>query len=1148
VPDAPARATDTLTPDQRAAVEHDAGPLIVLAGPGTGKTRVIIHRVAHLIEARGVDPASIVAVTYTTKAARQLRERLAALVGHDAADRVNASTFHAFGLRLLRRFGDRLGLPANIDLVDVAQSRRLLTELILTNDLFPRSRGRGVEALVERLECAFGEVTNFGLLPMDCERFAAAWLARVGADGAPAPSPPVADPAAALDPAALEAERFEQRDFADIGRAYGLYAQACADRGWITFNDLILLPIRLLREHPSVRAICRNEHRAFIVDEFQDCNPAQIELLRAIAGPDGQGGGPEICVVGDDDQAIYAFRGADERAFDRFDRYWPGAKVVALGANYRSEPPIIAVGNAVIARSASRFRPDKTIAFPDGKERREPSGVEGVLLENDFQDGETIAAMILADREADALAGRPPRPFSAYAVICRTHGDLDRIANVLGLEAIPFDRQRERSILDDEGVQDVLAWIEWLVNPRATWAAQRILIRPPFGLPRERVLRWPIEYAAERSRFEAQDPDAADPGGFADWLAQRPSPPKALARALAMHATLAGAVGSLRGDEAVYKIVTDTDPAHAELLPGRQRARRVAALLALIALARGKQRRLAPPADLAAFHAYYLDLGDDAGKPVGGDHLDDAVDGVPADEDDPSGRVQLLTAHAAKGLEFDTVFVPRVSSRHGYPGDHRPKDWTAPDGLFDRLDARSEQERHKDEERRLFYVACTRAERRLVLMSKQMKSASKALHFFQELTRGRTPELPIRVRVGSDVLKEAAALGIGALARSPVEAAAADPKAKARAAELIDRVRRHARLEAALALESVDRPDADETDLAAAAERLKDAAERLRLVAGIERAGAAPAFLTGPDRPELAALAARLAAALTTDDAHDLAGPSSLLIRPLTAPLRLSFSAIRDYKQCPLCYYLSRVRGLPAPDSRASSVGQLAHGILKTFYDDWARADSDGRPRPDVADLLRLGRTLFFRSLESDQGVVRSQLDQLMAQLRTCHESMHDPEAHILETERALRFRYALDGTHHDFTATVDRVDLLPEGGVLLIDYKTGHATKRLLEPAKDDLQLAIYAMALAHTQPDAGPDAGHDAGHNTGHDAGDPVTPTGFAEYWCLSTGQKGRISLATLDQDKVRAVIDDAARGMLAGAFRRTPDCDGPCCLFDD
>ncbi|PKN43888.1 MAG: hypothetical protein CVU59_13085, partial [Deltaproteobacteria bacterium HGW-Deltaproteobacteria-17] len=312
---------DALNEAQRRAALHDSGPLIVLAGPGTGKTRVIIARLRRLLD-QGTEPESLLALTFSRKAAEEIRLRLAESVGPTVADRIHASTFHGFGYSLLTRFGDMLGLPRERDIIDSAQSRRLLRALIHDHALLRELAPSGPDAPVAAFREFLSRCRRAARTSADAQTFADTWARRLR------------DDAYSLTDEARQAESFKHRLFADCARLMTLYERACLRRGALSYDDCLTLPLRLLDEHPVVGAILRQEIRRIVVDEFQDIDRGQIELLQRLAPPRSRE--CDLCVVGDDAQAIYGFRGAEPRSFARFAELWPGAATIALGVNYRS--------------------------------------------------------------------------------------------------------------------------------------------------------------------------------------------------------------------------------------------------------------------------------------------------------------------------------------------------------------------------------------------------------------------------------------------------------------------------------------------------------------------------------------------------------------------------------------------------------------------------------------------------------------------------------------------------------------------------------------------------------------------------------------------------------------------------------------------
>lgn len=1098
---------------QRQGVVHEGSPLIVLAGPGTGKTRLITHRVAHLILERGADPSTIVAATFTNKAADELRERLAALVGPSNAEAVHAGTFHSFGLRLLRRFPDLSGIGGSPEIIDSAQRRRLLRTLAGERKVYGPLVALGAEALLDEAGKTIELFRHNAIGPDECVAFARAWAERL-ADG-------LGSDGGAIDDDARAAQRHELARFCAHAELYGLFENACRKRGWLTIDELITLPAGLLHEHERVRTVCHSEYRHIVVDEFQDLNLAQIGLVRALAPPERQ---PDLVVVGDDDQAIYEFRGADDRAFARFASIWTGSTTLALTENYRSQPPVLEVANAVIARAADRFAPEKRIERA-GALREEDgapgAAVEIVQLERDTQAGDAIAAMVRAE-----AAREPGRPLSRIAVIARSHSELDPIGEALELEGIPTQRHARRGVADDEGVRDLLAWVELLVDPNASWSVRRVLARPPFGVGVQKLVAWEREFVRQRrlavlgiGGVQNEDGPASDgavaadlaakQGDYARWLEAFVADDATAARFADARRELFARAASDTAADMVWTIATRFDLVHADLLGPRERAQRVERLVRVVRFVRAIQHRLDPPGDLAAFWSYYHDL-DERDRSFGATG-EEFVAHDEEGERSVTNAVQLMTAHGAKGLEFDVVFVPRVNPSHGFPktsgGQRGP---ALPEGLVDRLgDERDAKARSRAEERRVFYVAVTRAERRLVLLTKKTKTRSKSEHYAQELLYDE-PSLIVPRE-----LDEVLGAGGGRDALAAEAPAGAVREMQRRAA---DTERRAARTQAAAALDAVDSAGADPDAIARAVEEFRAAAARTAVAAVFDATGAAPAWAESAGAGEAVV---RLGASATEEPA----GATGFEFVPMRAPIDLSFTTIDHYTRCPACFYVRHVLGLGEAPTPALSTGGMVHQAMEWYGRAWRDADVEGKPLPGADALVAYGRRLFFAQLRSGGLGDGLTADELAAMLMRAHEMMVENRAEILEIERRIVMPYAVDGSEHRLVAKLDRVDRIG-AGVRIVDYKTGGASKAKLEPKKDDLQLGIYAMVLRHEMPEAG----------------------GQAEYWLLRTGERGTIDLDAIDEAKVRAAIDKAVRGMVSGEFPSKPgwSCSGLCRLL--
>lgn len=1104
-----------LNPAQRRAVEHEGGPLMVLAGPGAGKTAVIVERIARLID-RGVEPETIAAVTFTVKAAAQMRQRLAEAVGPErrgAADRVAAHTFHGLGRRMVRRFADLLGLPPEERYIDASQQRLLLAELIERDDLMSDWRGEGLDALAEDARAHLEAFWNQAIEPTRAETFARERVAALRRDPG------------GLDAAGLAGEIARLERFGQVARLTRAYHAECRKRGWLSFGDLNTLPVLLLNEHPSAAAIIRSEWRHAVVDEFQDVNPAQVRMLHGLFPPSkpGERSTHDLCVVGDDDQSIFAFRGSDPRAMDEFaSDYSP--VVVPLTENYRSQKCIIDAGNAVIAKCHHRFRPDKKIERAKAKASEpvpEGAGVECIRLDDWRQDGDAIGALILAER-----AKNPDKPWSDFAVLARNNGDIDRVESALKLERIPTVRSRRTGAGDDEGVKDVMAWARLLADPTDAVSARRLLVRPPASVPIERVGGWERAYVAALGRAKQGMHGAVHPGPYGAFIAEHAGGVPTAARFAAMEASMRAQAATLPADEAVLLIIRETSAAERDLLPAIERAKRIAAIVSVLRFVRLRQDRLPAPGDIGAFLAYY-DRLDAKGKAFESDETIDAEMGIEQEEGE-AGGVTLLTAHSAKGLEFDTVFVARVENGHGFPQRKKDDRLELPDGLRRSPTSTGAAPAWQDEERRLFYVACTRAKRRLVVLGavETPKKRTDTVNYFLELTLDH-PGLAV-VRPAAEVFA-ATAQKRGELNWEQDEIAR-----RQAFAEMMGAYKDRARAAAAGALDLADAPGLSASQLEAIAGQLREAAARLGAAAQVMATGSAPAWVDkfGGEavRQETAVLARAMKEKAAIDAERGSEATAKRLCRPMNGPLRLSFSHLDAYERCPLCFYLKFVMTLPEAETAHRTIGTVVHSSLLKYYAQWRSADAEGAAHPGPERLMEIGRAEFEHCVRQGWPLTAAEERQALAMLRTAHEKFHDPDAHITEfMEKMIEVPYEVDGQRHSLIAKPDRVDDLGDGRYRIVDFKTGRANKKLIEPSATDLQMGIYTLAMDWVLGDEGRN---------------PIR--GTAEYWVLSNGERGRLDIAKIKRDKLRERIDAAVRGMLAGRFMPKAGCDGPCSVL--
>ncbi|HCT46172.1 MAG: hypothetical protein CMJ35_00300 [Phycisphaerae bacterium] len=1070
-----------LSDAQRRAVTHEGSPLIVLAGPGTGKTRVITARVAHMINERGIESDRIAAVTFTNKAACELRHRLAGLVGQTQAARMQASTFHSLGFGIVRRFADLLGLPGEPTIMDSAQRTRLIRDIIREERLYRRSLSTGIGAAVDHARGCMDSLRHLG---MDAQS-ARSWL-----DGA-------MDSVDRYEPEDREARRAELERFEQAVAVYGHFESRCRERGWVVIDDLIMLPTKLVQANPQVASIVQHDHCHLVVDEFQDVNMAQIEMIRALCPPSERA---DVCVVGDDDQSIYGFRGADDRAFAHFAGIWTHAKTVQLTTNYRSARVIVDASNASITRAESRFAPDKEADAHRGDIAG--SSLELVRMADDNQTGDAIASMLLQM----ASAGGKDFSFSSCAVIARSGAFLEQIARTLTLEGIPIDMRDKASPMEDEGARDVFAWARLIEDPESVPNLQRVLTRPPYRVNPVKLSALFNSYKAARALYEqrADDPDASvrDPGTLIEWVLER-SEGEMRDRIEAMHRLLIElgyVAGEQRAVETITEIIKRTGVVHRELSDARSRARRISAIAAIIKFARTRADRFDAPGDLASMLAYFDDL-DDRDQRLG-DLPEDLVSAF--EQDEPSfgedrGAVAMLTAHSSKGLEFDTVFIARVG-HHGFAPSGKGDDGDLPEGVEDRGDDdRDEKARLADEERRVFFVALTRAERRAIITAKLPKKPS-ADNYALEL-REAMGERMIERDV-ADVIDEDRA-------GDAVSRLSAEFKAISRVRDAFDQAKREARRDAASAIDAHELGEIARDELQA---RIHAASDRAAAVHEVLRTGQVPAWV---DDEQTRGYAQQLVDVLAEQDA---AGVDAPIYPGLRSPLSLSFSKISSYLHCPRCFLAESVLKLHQDDDAHRVLGVAVHKGLELFYKDWMRVDAEGGERPGYTELRNLVRGVYMHEWPREREIDQGKLEQLDAILDVYWHKMHREDAHILEIEREIQMPYVCDEVTHTMRAKIDRVDAIGDGW-RVVDYKTGYPSKKLTEPKKSDQQMGIYAMVLEHAMGQPGPGS--------------------VCEYWCLQDGSVGTIGFDALDMKKIRASIDKAIRGMLAGDWARSSAC---------
>ena len=699
----PESLTRGLNDRQREAVTHAGSPLLILAGAGSGKTRVLTHRIAYLLATGRARAGEILAITFTNKAAAEMRERAGALVGDDAR-RMWVSTFHSACVRLLRYEHEAAGLSSSFTIYDAQDSQRLIQMVLKAMDVdIKRFTPKMVAA---RISDAKNELIG-----------PARYAETAGKD-------PVS------------------RIVAD---AYVEYDKRMRASNALDFDDLIMRTVDLLRENPLIAEHYHRRFRHILVDEYQDTNHAQYVLVRVLVGDGSDGVEPaELTVVGDSDQSIYAFRGATIRNIEEFERDFTGARTILLEQNYRSTQNILSAANAVIARNTGRRAKNLWTASGDG-----------ALITLDAADSEHDEARFVVG-EIDRLADSGVE-WGDIAVFYRTNAQSRALEELLVRQGIPYRVVGGTRFYERREIKDALAYLQVISNPDDTVAARRVLNVPKRGIgakAEEAIAAHAAHYgisfgAALRHLWLCAGCPAGEGEGIdVDALARSVSPDEALAgssvSASAGEAAGENPAASEAADESAAAApasspaanATETAPEVLGITP--RAAKSAAAFWGLIETLRAAEARGASQADileevldrtgylaelrrsedpqdasrvenLAELHSVAGAFAADAPGGTLADFLERVAlvadsDQVPA-EGERGGQVTLMTVHTAKGLEFPAVFVTGME-----------------DGTFPHQRSLGD-ESELEEERRLAYVAITRARERLYLTRAAVRSA-----------------------------------------------------------------------------------------------------------------------------------------------------------------------------------------------------------------------------------------------------------------------------------------------------------------------------------------------------------------------------------------------------------------------------------------
>jgi DNA helicase-2/ATP-dependent DNA helicase PcrA len=659
-----------LNPEQRAAVLATEGPVLVLAGAGSGKTRTLVYRITHLIRS-GVPAARILAVTFTNRAAGEMKERVARVVGKEARG-ITLSTFHSLGARILREHGEKLGLPPKFSIYATADQLSIIKR-ILTEEVHVAATAGDDQFDAKRILFQISGWKNRLVTPDEAREEVIAGRTKGNRSD---------------DYAVLAAD------------VYPRYEHALRAAGAADFDDLLLLPVQLLREHAEVRESLWRRWHYVMIDEYQDTNGAQFEIARQLAGAR-----QNLCVVGDDDQSIYAWRGADLRNILDFERHFPGAQVIALEENYRSTQRILDAANAVIAHNSAR-KP-KTMRTGNGPGPKldywEFDATAGKAAEE--AEAEMVAREIGVRRWHEQLA------WGDFGVLYRTNLQSRPLEEALRAANIPYRVVGGTSYFDRKEIADLAAYLRVVLNARDEVSLRRIINYPTRAIGRTTLLRLvEASRARGKSLWETLREAASIEGinrAQAEAIRHFVSLIEGLRTELA--ATEAALAAGQTGGRTLHGWATELlkrirleDAVRQENKSDKVAEIRIDNLRDFVgSIARYEERTWAEtplpdeeaewaPPSLATFleRVALIDDADERGRD---------------EKDDEAGQqVTLMTLHSAKGLEFTHVFLVGVEEEI-LPHARTIQDLAegAPDPIA--------------EERRLFYVGITRARHRLTL-------------------------------------------------------------------------------------------------------------------------------------------------------------------------------------------------------------------------------------------------------------------------------------------------------------------------------------------------------------------------------------------------------------------------------------------------
>lgn len=952
-----------LNNEQQSAVEYIAGPQVIVAGPGSGKTRVIISKIEHLVSNIGLEPARILAITFSNKAAAEMGDRLGEAFPYRSHE-FNVHTFHALCWNIVQEFAAEAGFKPGVKVLDQTASwalvRRHIEEFGLRHYLPLADPFRHIFDLLGYVSRAKDE----GISPQEYAVYVHNRREKYEAD-----KNSFADEDAAAQ--LIEVEKLEE-----LAKFYTHYQEIMFAENSIDFGDQITMAFDVLSKHSDVRRQIQSRWDYILVDEFQDTNIAQIEFLKLLSGSDAK-----VCVVGDPDQSIYRFRGASFASFLRFDEAYPSRQPFVLTRNYRSTKNVLDTASRLITNNTDRYQAEKPV-WTDNED-----GMPVTILKAPSFAAEAEAA---ADELTSILMNTPEaeRRFGDFAILYRAHSHREEFVAAFERRKIPYKVISGAGFYKKEEIKDIYSLLKCSVGSDDGVSLHRVLSLAEWSIPACDIKAFSYWMNGGKTGISETIARIGECADLDQEGAERIK--KALNYILGLRQS---ALEQTASDLCRYIFETTQvlkRYLYDDSIDSQQRAANLAKYLRKV-----QDFEEASEDESAAAFIEYQDY-----------LLESGADEEEAEIDDSRDAVQLMTVHAAKGLEWPYVFVVSMSSAR-FPTSRKseaipfPEDLvreTAPQGDF-----------HIQEERRLAYVAFTRAQSKLYLSCVE-KKGKKASVFVQEVSGGSA-----------------------SVTEKIVPEVTFDP-----------------------AIESASRMAIVERDIRRQVIKVMDTStdvEAMRpyveLLGAIRQADVDPLAA----QQVIARLKGQIDPALY--ESIEAKFRQQLMIASIQAsapiePLYMSYSRMSTYEDCPLGYKFSYVLKIPGKPKPYFAFGNTMHLSLNQFLED-VKSGKD----PSLDDL----KNTYNENWVSEGYVIPSQ----EAGYRHDGENALDGFYRRYQSEKVvplhLEWKFTLPVGDHFITGVVDRIDPLGDGTCSILDYKTGKSCKQ--KDVDENLQLTIYALAV---------------------------------------------------------------------------------------